>query len=90
MRPMINALSLLVVAICTSVASAQNAGTCQACNCQFNNVQVLSQLVASTVRDVLINEPGEKSYSAIGICYTRFSVYHMLDMVCTICILGED
>ena len=35
-----------IVAIDSQTAvSAQSEGTCQACNCQFNNVQVLSRLI---------------------------------------------
>ena len=55
---MMNALMLLVVAVFTSVTSAQNADTCQACNCQFNNIQALSQLVNARINDILTNEPG--------------------------------
>ena len=57
MRLLINALSLLVVVIGISVTSAQNADTCQACNCQFNNVQALKQLVAAVINEAQINEP---------------------------------
>ena len=32
-----------------STASAQPEGTCQACNCQFNNVEVLSRLIESKI-----------------------------------------
>ena len=32
-----------------STVSGQSQGTCQACNCQFNNVQVLSQLIEAKI-----------------------------------------
>ena len=41
-------LVFAIVAI-ASTMSAQAEGTCQACNCQFNNVQVLSQLIESKI-----------------------------------------
>ena len=33
-------------------------GTCRACHCQFNNVEVLQQLIESTIRDILVNDTG--------------------------------
>ena len=36
---------LVFATIIVSTASAQSKSTCQACNCQFNNVEVLSQLI---------------------------------------------
>ena len=38
--------------------SAQEDGTCRACHCQFNNVEVLRQLIESTIRDILVNDTG--------------------------------
>ena len=38
-------LVFATTAIIVSTASAQSKSTCQACNCQFNNVEVLSQLI---------------------------------------------
>ena len=42
----------MIVAI--SVASAQS---CNACNCQFNNVQMLSQIIEAEVNRILADEP---------------------------------
>ena len=36
--------------------SAQEDGTCRACHCQFNNIQLLRQLIESTIRDMLAND----------------------------------
>ena len=33
-------------------------GTCRACHCQFNNVEVLQQLIESTIRNILVNDTG--------------------------------
>ena len=46
-----------VVALLAGSALAQS-DSCQACNCQFNNVQVLNQVIKSTVQDMLRNESG--------------------------------
>ena len=48
------ALFLTATAATISVASAQS---CKACNCQFNNVQALSQLIEVQVNQILANEP---------------------------------
>ena len=45
---------LIVSTTILSVASAQS---CNACNCQFNNVQALSQLIEVQVNRALANEP---------------------------------
>ena len=51
-------LFLVTAAATISVGSAQ---TCNACNCQFNNVQVLSQLIDelfdARVNQILSDEP---------------------------------
>ena len=41
-----------------AVTSAQGDGTCRVCNCQFNNVEVLRQLIESMIRDILVNDTG--------------------------------
>lgn len=47
-------LFLIAMTTILSVASAQS---CNACNCQFNNVQALSQLVEAQVNRALATEP---------------------------------
>ena len=47
-------LFLVTAAASLSVVTAQ---TCNACNCQFNNVQVLSQLIEAQVNRALADEP---------------------------------
>ena len=36
--------------------SAQGDSTCRACHCQFNNVEVLDQLIEARIRDMLTND----------------------------------
>ena len=45
--------------------------TCNACNCQFNNVQVLSQLIESKIATARMNE------SATG-KYIKFELLHLI------------
>ena len=47
-------LFLITAATTISVCTAQ---TCNACNCQLNNVQVLNQLVDARVNQILSGEP---------------------------------
>ena len=47
-------LFLVTAAATISVGSAQ---TCNACNCQFNNVQVLTKLIDARVNQILSDEP---------------------------------
>ena len=56
MESVILHLMLAVISL-SSTVSAQG-GTCNACNCQFNNVEVLTQLIESTI--------------ATGVTYTRW------------------
>jgi hypothetical protein len=57
---MISALTLLVVAVCIPVGLAQTADTCRACNCQFSNIQVISQLIDERINVATTNEPSKK------------------------------
>ena len=51
----VNLFLLMGTAVATiSMATAQS---CNSCNCQFNNVQVLSQLIEAKVNSALANEP---------------------------------
>ena len=50
-------LMLAVISV-SSIASAQE-GTCNACNCQFNNVEVLTQLIESKIATAQTNESGK-------------------------------
>jgi hypothetical protein len=43
-------LVFAVIAIVSTVSSQEGSqGTCQACTCQFNNVEVLNQLIESKI-----------------------------------------
>ena len=51
-------LFFLLIAITASVAAdVGTAQTCNVCNCQFNNVQVLTQLIDAQMNRILSNEP---------------------------------
>ena len=46
--------SVILYSVCaiiaiTSTVSGEEGGTCTACNCQFNNVEVLDQLIESKI-----------------------------------------
>ena len=47
-----------VITTCAAAVSAQS-DTCRACNCQFNNVQVLDQLIEDKATTALVNGSGE-------------------------------
>ena len=46
--------SVILYSVCaiiaiTSTVSGEEGGTCTACNCQFNNIEVLDQLIESRI-----------------------------------------
>ena len=41
--------SVCAIIAITSTVSGEEGGTCTACNCQFNNVEVLDQLIESKI-----------------------------------------
>ena len=41
--------TFIIVAIVSTVTRTVSGGTCEACNCQFNNVELLDQLIESKV-----------------------------------------
>ena len=38
-----------IVAVVSTVSAAQEGGTCHACNCQFNNAELLNRLIESKI-----------------------------------------
>ena len=50
-------LIVFIAAVLTAIASTQDNGGCNSCNCQFNNIQVLDRLVddriANTIGELL-------------------------------------
>ena len=46
-------LVVLITAVLTATASTQANGVCNSCNCQFNNVQVLDQLVNAEIANTI-------------------------------------
>ena len=46
-------LVVLITAVLTATASTQANGVCNSCNCQFNNVQVLDQLVNARIANTI-------------------------------------
>ena len=55
-------LTLIFVATTCAAAVSAQSDTCRACNCQFDNVQVLTQLINDEVRTALQNGTGEYIY----------------------------
>ena len=53
--------AMTAIAIVSSVITvdATQDNTCNACQCQFNNVQILGQLIESKIATVLENETGK-------------------------------
>jgi hypothetical protein len=39
-------------------SAQEEEASCRACHCQFNNVEILQQLIESTIRDILVNDTG--------------------------------
>ena len=50
------AFVILSPAATSAQEEGEGQGTCRACHCQFNNVEVLQQLIESTIRDILVND----------------------------------
>ena len=46
-------LVVLIAAVLTATASTQANGVCNSCNCEFNNVQVLDQLVNARIANTI-------------------------------------
>ena len=46
-------LIVLIAAVLTATASTQGNGVCNSCNCQFNNIQVLDQLVNTKIANTI-------------------------------------
>jgi hypothetical protein len=44
---------VLIAAVLTASASTQGNGVCNSCNCQFNNIQVLNQLVDARIANTV-------------------------------------
>ena len=56
-----NMLAVMLIASTTLFVSV-SAHSCKACNCQFNNVQVLNDMVEAKVNQILANEPRKLHY----------------------------
>ena len=57
-------LVIFTIGTCVAAVSAQS-DTCQACNCQFNNVQVLDQLIENRIAAVLDSGSGKINLNAM-------------------------
>ena len=55
----LTAATLLLLSLAGT--SAQGDSSCRACNCQFNNIQVLDRMMESKINKSLANDPGEIS-----------------------------
>ena len=50
-------LSVLALLFLSSAGTlAEGDSTCRACHCQFNNVEVLDQLIEDRIRNILVND----------------------------------
>ena len=65
-----------------SVFTVTDAQSCKACNCQFNNVQALSQLVQAEVNRAIANEP-RKLMLASAMLYINFTIISL--QLCDLC-----
>ena len=52
-------LLLLGTLIAISAAPSKGEGTCNACNCQFNNVQVLTELIREEIASIVNTNASE-------------------------------
>ena len=52
-------LVLLLLVSTGFIITVADAQSCNACNCQFNNIQILSQLVEAEVNRKLADEPSK-------------------------------
>ena len=58
------ALKVCVFLVATAIVVASALGPqsqCTACNCQFNNIEVLDQLLEAKVNQILVNEQSKSS-----------------------------
>ena len=55
-------VGVFLVATAIVVASTLDPQSrCTACNCQFNNIELLDQLLEAKMNQILVNEPSELS-----------------------------
>ena len=73
-------IALFVFLAGTAIPTA-SAQSCNACNCQFNNVQVLDQLVEAKVKSALASEPRKLLLYSI---MTLFKDYYLCCSLATI------
>ena len=69
-------LLLLLTVVTQSLFFVTDAQSCNACNCQFNNVQVLSRLAQAEVNQALAGEPRELPVNFLSICYSYIAIYY--------------
>lgn len=71
---MISTLALLLVAVCMPIALAQTTNTCRACNCQFSNVQALSQVIDERINAAMMNQPRRFNNSTVKANYHSYTI----------------
>ena len=52
-------LTSMIISLASGAFSVANAQPCKTCNCQFNNAQVLSEIVKTQVNRILAKEPSK-------------------------------
>lgn len=55
-------LLLGITAILSVAVQSTQGGSCNACNCQFNNVEVLTQLIRAEIGSLVTNSSASESY----------------------------
>ena len=58
----------------SAAPSSKGEGTCNACNCQFNNVQVLTELIRMEIASIVGNV-SESDGEQVPLIYSKH-VYH--------------
>ena len=67
------AFLLLVISAIFSQAQSQS-GTCTACNCQFDNIQVLDQLIDLKIATGLATQTGEQNNGTALLVFYNWSL----------------
>ena len=69
-------LAIIVTLSSTAIVSTQPDGTCSACNCQFNNAQVLEQIIEAKIATARANESGEVIVVTVNSTYYIWCLFH--------------
>jgi hypothetical protein len=65
MRTVTSSLALFAVLVLTNPATSAQGDSCRACNCQFNNIEALIQLMKVENRNLVVNDTDDLLTSTI-------------------------